>query len=79
DPGVALQRESEARMQGLTSLFEANGDVQQVEEQWLEELVTLESRLMADQQRKPHHQKPALQQQWQQRISQLNGLLGIGE
>lgn len=40
-------------------------------EELLQELLDLEEKLTADQARKPAHQKPALQQQWQQRIKQI--------
>ena len=44
-------------------------------DQLLAELLQLEEKLAADQARKPTHQKPALQQQWQQRIEEIYGLL----
>ena len=42
-----------------------------------ERLVDLEARLEADLGRKPKHQKPKLQQQWQQEISQISIQLGL--
>ncbi|MGL5965941.1 MAG: ABC-F family ATP-binding cassette domain-containing protein [Kluyvera sp.] len=38
----------------------------------LERLITLEQRLAEDMARKPKHQKPQLQQQWQKEIAELN-------
>lgn len=42
------------------------------EEQLLERLIELETLLADDQQRKPKHQKPNLQLQWQEEIEQIN-------
>jgi ATPase subunit of ABC transporter with duplicated ATPase domains len=42
------------------------------EEQLLERLIELETLLADDQQRKPKHQKPNLQLQWQKEIEQIN-------
>lgn len=42
------------------------------EEQLLERLITLEFLLENDLQRKPRHQKPALQKQWQEEIASIN-------
>lgn len=47
------------------------------EEQWLAALLELESKLAEDRARRPRHQKPQLQQQWQQQIAELNVLLGL--
>jgi len=47
------------------------------EEGWLAELVVLEEKLAEDLARKPKHQKPELQRQWQQQITQLNRLLDL--
>ena len=47
----------------------------QGEEQLLERLIELETLLAEDQQRKPKHQKPNLQLQWQEEIEQINLLL----
>lgn len=44
----------------------------QGEEQLLERLIELETLLAEDQQRKPKHQKPNLQLQWQEEIEQIN-------
>lgn len=40
-------------------------------------LIMLEEKLAADLQRKPAHQKPALQQQWREQIAQLRDELGL--
>ncbi|TFH91631.1 ABC-F family ATP-binding cassette domain-containing protein [Vibrio ouci] len=45
------------------------------EEQLLERLLELESLLEADKQRKPKHQKPAMQQEWQQQIEEITAQL----
>jgi len=45
------------------------------EELLLERLLELESLLEADRQRKPKHQKPALQQEWQQQIEEITAQL----
>ena len=47
------------------------------EERLLATLVELETRLAEDLARKPKHQKPALQLEWQQQIEQLNQLLDL--
>lgn len=47
------------------------------EEDSLAALITLEEKLAADLQRKPAHQKPALQQQWREQIAQLRDELGL--
>lgn len=47
------------------------------EEEKLATLIALEERLAADIQRKPGHQKPALQQQWQADIATLRAQLGL--
>ncbi|MEF1175211.1 ATP-binding cassette domain-containing protein, partial [Vibrio sinaloensis] len=49
---------------------EASAD-EQSEEQMLERLLELETLLEADLGRKPKHQKPAMQKQWQHEISQI--------
>ncbi|CAG9297199.1 ABC-F family ATP-binding cassette domain-containing protein [Celerinatantimonas diazotrophica] len=45
------------------------------EEQLLERLLHLESLLAADRQRKPKHQKPDLQKQWQEEIEKISNQL----
>jgi ATPase subunit of ABC transporter with duplicated ATPase domains len=45
------------------------------EEEILKRIVELESKLEADLQRKPKHQKPGLQAQWREEIDLLNGKL----
>ncbi|EEX94916.1 ABC transporter [Vibrio orientalis CIP 102891 = ATCC 33934] len=45
------------------------------EEQLLERLLELEGLLEADKQRKPKHQKPAMQQEWQQQIEEITAQL----
>ena len=52
----------------LTAEHSANP---QGEEQLLERLIELETLLAEDQQRKPKHQKPNLQLQWQEEIEQI--------
>ncbi|WP_145561038.1 ABC-F family ATP-binding cassette domain-containing protein [Yersinia mollaretii] len=47
------------------------------EERLLATLLDLESKLGEDLARKPKHQKPELQRQWQQQIAQLNTQLGL--
>lgn len=47
------------------------------EEHWLATLLELESKLVEDLARKPKHQKPELQRQWQQQIAELNTLLEL--
>jgi ATP-binding cassette subfamily F protein 3 len=47
------------------------------EEHWLATLLELESKLEEDLARKPRHQKPELQRQWQQQIAELNALLEL--
>ncbi|STS10532.1 Uncharacterized ABC transporter ATP-binding protein YheS [Ewingella americana] len=47
------------------------------EERLLATLVELETKLAEDLARKPKHQKPALQREWQQQIEQLNQLLDL--
>ena len=47
----------------------------QSEEQMLERLLELESLLEADLGRKPKHQKPAMQKQWQQEIEEITAQL----
>lgn len=47
------------------------------EERLLALLLDLESKLEEDRARKPKHQKPELQQQWLQKIAQLNALLDL--
>ncbi|HHQ6610285.1 ABC-F family ATP-binding cassette domain-containing protein [Morganella morganii] len=47
------------------------------EEDSLVALISLEEKLAADLQRKPAHQKPALQQQWREQIAQLRDELGL--
>ncbi|MBS9540936.1 ABC-F family ATP-binding cassette domain-containing protein [Morganella morganii subsp. sibonii] len=47
------------------------------EEDSLAALISLEEKLAADLQRKPAHQKPALQQQWREQIAQLRDELGL--
>ncbi len=47
------------------------------EEHWLRALLDLESKLADDRARRPRHQKPELQRQWQQQIVELNALLGL--
>lgn len=47
------------------------------EERWLTTLLELESKLAEDRARRPRHQKPQLQQQWQRQIAELNALLGL--
>lgn len=47
------------------------------EEDSLAALIMLEEKLAADLQRKPAHQKPALQQQWREQIAQLRDELGL--
>jgi len=47
------------------------------EERLLGTLVELETKLAEDLARKPKHQKPALQREWQQQIEQLNQLLDL--
>lgn len=47
------------------------------EEDSLAALISLEEKLAADLQRKPAHQKPALQQQWREQITQLRDELGL--
>ncbi|HCM61417.1 MAG TPA: ABC transporter ATP-binding protein [Morganella sp. (in: Bacteria)] len=49
------------------------------EEEKLAMLIALEERLAADVQRKPGHQKPALQQQWRAEIAALRAQLGLDE
>ncbi|AJJ61773.1 ABC transporter family protein [Yersinia aldovae 670-83] len=51
--------------------------VESEEERLLATLLALESKLEGDLARKPRHQKPELQRQWQQKITQLNTLLGL--
>ncbi|WNN73895.1 ATP-binding cassette domain-containing protein [Kluyvera cryocrescens] len=46
------------------------------DDELLERLVMLEQRLAQDLARKPKHQKPQLQQQWQEEIAQINQQLG---
>ncbi len=48
---------------------------EQSEEQMLERLLELESLLEADLGRKPKHQKPAMQKQWQQEIEEITAQL----
>ncbi|WP_061007621.1 ABC-F family ATP-binding cassette domain-containing protein [Vibrio sp. CUB2] len=48
---------------------------EQSEEQMLERLLELESLLEADLGRKPKHQKPAMQEQWQQEIEEITAQL----
>ncbi len=43
----------------------------------LERLVALETRLNADLERKPRHQKPALQAQWREEIAHISAALGL--
>ncbi len=45
------------------------------DEQLLERLLELESKLEADLQRKPKHQKPSLQQQWRDEIETIEAML----
>ena len=47
------------------------------EERLLATLMELENKLEEDLARKPKHQKPALQRQWQQKIAELNALLDL--
>lgn len=47
------------------------------EERLLATLVELETKLAEDLARKPKHQKPALQREWQRQIEQLNQLLDL--
>ncbi|MBF7978870.1 MULTISPECIES: ABC-F family ATP-binding cassette domain-containing protein [Rahnella] len=47
------------------------------EEHWLATLLELESKLEEDLARKPRHQKPELQRQWQRQIAELNALLEL--
>ncbi|HBH7051019.1 TPA: ABC-F family ATP-binding cassette domain-containing protein [Morganella morganii] len=47
------------------------------DEDSLTALIMLEEKLAADLQRKPAHQKPALQQQWREQIAQLRDELGL--
>ena len=47
------------------------------EEHWLATLLELESKLEEDLARKPRHQKPELQRQWQQQITELSALLDL--
>lgn len=47
------------------------------EEQMLTRLTDLENKLENDLARKPKHQKPELQRQWQQQIAELNALLDL--
>ena len=47
----------------------------QNDEQLLERLLELESKLEADLQRKPKHQKPSLQQQWREEIETIEAML----
>ena len=51
------------------------GSDDQSEEQMLERLLELESLLEADLGRKPKHQKPAMQKQWQQEIEEITAQL----
>ena len=46
------------------------------DDELLEQLVILEQRLAEDLARKPKHQKPQLQQQWQEEIARINQQLG---
>jgi len=46
------------------------------EDEILQRIIELEFKLGADIKRKSKHQKPQLQQQWQDEIAKLNGLLG---
>ena len=48
---------------------------EQSEEQMLERLLELEGLLEADLGRKPKHQKPAMQKQWQQEIEEITAQL----
>ncbi|HAU5490693.1 TPA: hypothetical protein JD194_16770, partial [Cronobacter sakazakii] len=43
----------------------------------LERLIELEMRLNADLERKPRHQKPALQAEWRKEIAHLSAALGL--
>ncbi|MBF4684260.1 ABC-F family ATP-binding cassette domain-containing protein, partial [Cronobacter sakazakii] len=43
----------------------------------LERLIELETRLNADLERKPRHQKPALQAEWRKEIAHLSAALGL--
>ncbi|CCK15135.1 Glutathione-regulated potassium-efflux system ATP-binding protein [Cronobacter universalis NCTC 9529] len=43
----------------------------------LERLIELEARLNADLERKPRHQKPALQAEWRKEIAHLSAALGL--
>jgi hypothetical protein len=40
-------------------------------------LVELEGKLEEDRARKPKHQKPGLQDQWQQQIAELSAMLDL--
>lgn len=53
----------------------ASAPTAQVHDNVLEQLVMLETLLAEDLARKPRHQKPHLQAQWQQEITRLNALL----
>ncbi|WP_343529860.1 ABC-F family ATP-binding cassette domain-containing protein [Yokenella regensburgei] len=58
----------------ITSITAQTAEVHH-EEQLLERLVELETRLADDLARKPKHQKPALQAQWREEIAQLTAKL----
>ncbi|ELY4128343.1 ABC-F family ATP-binding cassette domain-containing protein [Cronobacter malonaticus] len=56
----------------VTAPSETNSDAH-----LLERLIELEARLNADLERKPRHQKPALQAEWRKEIAHLSAALGL--
>lgn len=71
-----VDQSSEAAVQSSAAAIETTA-VADDEEEKLAILIALEERLAADLQRKPGHQKPALQQQWQSDIATLRAQLGL--
>ncbi|EOT1170543.1 ABC-F family ATP-binding cassette domain-containing protein [Cronobacter dublinensis] len=77
---LARLREAPAAATSAASASEspvAQGSAPEHETHLLERLVALETRLNADLERKPRHQKPALQAQWREEIAHISAALGL--